>query len=158
MQKRLSLNNLFLFFKHYITFFNINKEIIVEHLEAICLIGQICGPFLLFTLYSLSEHSHIYTGLIFLIAQNLAGYLHFVLFLFVWLFQPKYVPYPSHHYNYFSASCAMMKGWKEEPGSPELLKERLKLDGGTSNPSSYYETIKCSTELRVLTSLWDSVC
>ena len=77
-------------------FFNVN-----EQLTAIFEIGQRyvlyeLSLFLLFTLDYLSEHSHIYTGLILLITQNLPRYFLFTFRLFVWLIQPKYMSHPSH--------------------------------------------------------------
>ena len=80
---------------HFV-FFNVN-----EQLAAIFQTGQGYGfyelsLFLLFMLDYLSEHSHIYTGLILLTTQNLQCYLLFAFCLFVLLIQPKYVSHPSH--------------------------------------------------------------
>ena len=78
-------------------FFGVNKQE-VFHLSNWQGLGPVwLSLFLLFTLNYLSEHPHIDTGLILLVAQNLPCYLHFASCLFVWLIKLKCVPHPSHH-------------------------------------------------------------
>ena len=79
------------------------------------------SPFLLFTQDNISEHFHSHTRLTLLIAWNFPCYLHFAFRLFVRLIKLKRTPHPSHHWNCFSGSCVILRGWKGWPWSSELL-------------------------------------
>ena len=77
-------------------FFNVNEQV-----TAIFQIGQryVLYDLLLFVLSALDylpEPSHIYTGLVLLITQNLPHNFLFAFCLFVSLIQPKYVSHSSH--------------------------------------------------------------
>ena len=78
--------------------------------------------FFLFTLDCMSEHSHSHAGLVLHIAWNLPCYLHFAFCLFVWLIKLKCVSHPSHNYECFRGSCLILRGWKGESWSPELMR------------------------------------
>ena len=100
-------------------------------------VWMLCGqyPFLLFTENYLFEHFHSHTSLILFIAWNLPCYLHFASCLFVWLIKFRCTPHPSHHWDCLRGLYVILRGWKEEPWSPELLREP-DLKGATSDPSS----------------------
>ena len=42
-------------------------------------------------------------------------------FLFVWLIKLKCTPHPFHHQDCFRESYVILRGWRREPWSPELL-------------------------------------
>ena len=67
-------------------------------------------PFLLFTLYYLSEHSHSDTGLVLRITRNFIFYLLFAFSLFLWLNKFKCFPYPFHHQDCLKVSYVMLRG------------------------------------------------
>ena len=81
-QIRLFLNNVFLF-KIFCIFFSVNEQLTAIFQSSQGYVLYQLSLFLLFALDYLSEHSHIYTGLILLITQNIPRYLLLAFCLFV---------------------------------------------------------------------------
>ena len=101
---------IFFYFKHYFIFFNVNEHLAVPFVCKEWVPGE-PSLFFLFTQDFLSGHSYSHTSLILLIALNLPCYLHFALYLFIWLMKPKCIPHPSHYYDCFRESNIVFIMW-----------------------------------------------
>ena len=104
---------IFSYFKDYFIFFNVNEHLAVPFVE-LARSGSHVSHLRFFCLHRitcLGIHSYSHTNLILLIVLNLPCYLHFALYLFLWLMKLKCIPHPSHHYDCFREPNIVLIIW-----------------------------------------------